>query len=351
MSKPPRSKPLLQDSDNSARSKPRRRRDPAQPNLLLDPMPRRIEPCLALLKARPPQGDRWSAEIKWDGYRLAVHIEPTGVRILTKGGHDWTKRFPAIEAAARQLGVTSAILDGEAVLYDDLGRSDFNLLQASLGGRGGKASSDAVFMAFDLMYLDGHDLTRTELRVRRHLLDDLISDRSGAIHFSEDIEGDPDAIFRAAEEHGLEGIIFKDRDSSYRSGRLGDWLKVKCIASDAFFIIGFEPSIGAYGGFASLLLAARQGNDLRYVGSVGTGFKEREATQLRKVMDRLVWKRKAPPVSYGGKRRVTWLQPTLIAEIAYRGWTSDQKLRHSSYKGLREIQDDATVLEIDSDRS
>ncbi|TBB97189.1 ATP-dependent DNA ligase [Rhizobium ruizarguesonis] len=349
MSKPPRSKPLLQDADVPARSKPRRRRDPAQPNLLLDPMPRRVEPCLALLKPRPPHGDRWSAEIKWDGYRIAVHIEPQGIRILTKKGHDWTTRFPAIEAAARQLGVSSAILDGEAVMYDELGRSDFNLLQASLGGRGGKRSSNAVCMAFDLLYLDGHDIRKAELRVRRHLLDDLIKDRQGAIHFSEDIEGDPDAIFRAADEHGLEGIVYKDRDRPYRSGRLGDWLKVKCIASDAFFIVGYEPSLGAYGGFASLLLAARQNGDLRYVGSVGTGFKERDAAQLRKLMDRILWKRKAPPVPYGGKRRVTWLQPTLIAEVAYRGWTSDQKLRHSSYKGLREVQDDATVYEIGSD--
>lgn len=104
MTKPPRSKPLLRETEAPIRSRPRRKRNPAQPQLLFDPMPDRVEPTLAQLKAKPPQGPEWSWEVKWDGYRLAVHIEPQGVRILTRGGHDWTHRFPAIEQAARALG-------------------------------------------------------------------------------------------------------------------------------------------------------------------------------------------------------------------------------------------------------
>ncbi|MGO6699279.1 non-homologous end-joining DNA ligase [Rhizobium ruizarguesonis] len=345
MTKPPTSKPLLQDADRPVRSRPRKPRNPAQPNLPLDPMPDRIDPCLALLKQTPPKGPQWTFEVKWDGYRLAVHIEPKGVRILTRGGHDWTERFPLIEAAAKALPVTTAILDGEAVVLDEQGRSDFGMLQQSLGGHGGKKrSSAAVFMAFDLLYFDGHDLRRSELGVRRHLLEGLVP-ADGDIRLSEEVEADGEALLRAACEHGLEGIIAKDRESTYRSGRLGDWLKIKCIQSDSFFIVGYEISMAPRGHIGALLLAARKGYDLVYVGSVGTGFKESAAWKLRGMMDRI--KRKTPPIQYGGRwKDVVWLQPTLIAEIEYRAWTDDGKLRHASFKGLREVQDNAAVYEI-----
>ncbi|NEJ46626.1 non-homologous end-joining DNA ligase [Rhizobium leguminosarum] len=346
MTKPPTSKPLLRDTDRPVRSRPRKSRDPAQPNLPLDPMPDRIDPCLALLKPRPPKGPQWTFEVKWDGYRLAVHIEPTGVRILTRGGHDWTDRFPLIEAAARALPVSTAILDGEAVALDAHGRSDFGLLQQSLGGRGGKKrSSNAVFMAFDLVYFDGHDLRDSELDVRRHLLEDLLpAGGQYDIRLSEAIEADGDQLLASACEHDLEGIIAKRRDSPYRSGRLGDWLKIKCVQSDSFFIVGYEVSMAARGHIGALLLAGRKGDDLAYVGSVGTGFKESEAWKLRGMMDRI--KRKTPAIKYAGRRKnVVWLQPTLIAEIEYGAWTGDGKLRHASYKGLRELQDNARVHE------
>jgi bifunctional non-homologous end joining protein LigD len=347
MTKPPKSKPLLREADQPLRSRPRKPRDPAQPNLPLDPMPARIEPCLALLKQKPPKGDQWAFEVKWDGYRLAVHIEPKGVRILTRGGHDWTHRFPLIQAAAKALPVSTAILDGEAVALDEQGRSDFNLLQQSLGGRGGKAiSGDAVFMAFDLLYFDGHDFTNTELMTRRHLLEGLVPESGeDAIRLSEEVQADGEALLRVAYEHGLEGIIAKDRFSTYRSGRLGDWLKIKCIQSDSFFIVGWEKSIVARGHIGSLLLAARRGEDLVYVGSVGTGFKESVAWKLRELMRKI--EAKAPPIAYDGSRKnLIWLKPTLIAEIEYRAWTRDAKLRHASYKGLRDKQDNADVYDI-----
>ncbi|MGO7576619.1 non-homologous end-joining DNA ligase [Rhizobium ruizarguesonis] len=347
MTKPPTSKPLLRDADRPVRSRPRKPRNPAQPNLPLDPMPDRIDPCLALLKPKPPKGLQWTFEVKWDGYRLAVHIEPTGVRILTRGGHDWTDRFPLIEAAARALPVSTAILDGEAVVLDAHGRSDFGMLQQSLGGRGGKKrSSNAVFMAFDMLYFDGHDLTRSELDVRRHLLESLVpAGGQGDIRLSEEVEADGATLLRIACEHGLEGIIAKDRHSAYRGGRLGDWLKIKCIQSHSFFIVGYEISTAARGHIGALLLAARKRDDLVYVGSVGTGFKESAAWKLRGMMERI--KRKTPPIAYaGGRKDVVWLQPTLIAEIEYRAWTDDGKLRHASFKGLREVQDNAEIYEI-----
>ncbi|KRB58448.1 ATP-dependent DNA ligase [Rhizobium sp. Root708] len=345
MAKSPRSKPLVAD-DKPLRSRVRKPRDPSQPRLPLDPMPARVEPCLALLKPRPPIGPDWLYEIKWDGYRIAVHLQNKQVRILTRGGHDWTHRFPAIVGAAKRLGVGSAILDGEAVVLDEQGRSDFSALQQSLGGRGGKLNSGAsVMYAFDLLYFDGHDIRGLELTARRYFLRQLLEGSQDAIRLSEDIEGDGREIFAAACKHGLEGIIAKYKDSTYRSGRLGEWVKVKCIQSDSFMIVGYEHSLSARGGIGSLLLAARKGSDWVYVGSVGTGFSERVAAQLRNTLDRI--KRKAPPLQYDGRRKeLVWVQPTLIAEIEYRAWTHDGKLRHASFKGLRERQDNAAVFEL-----
>lgn len=346
MTKPPRKKsqPLLRETDAPIRSRPRKPRDPAQPQLPFDPMPDRIEPCLALLKPRPPSGPDWIYEIKWDGYRVAVHIEPNSVRIITRGGHDWTDRFPAIAGAARKLGVGTAILDGEAVVLDNEGRSDFGALQRSLGGRGGKkASAEAVLYAFDLLYFDGHDLRNMELSGRRHLLEDLIGESEGAIRVSQEVEADGPTLLAAACEHGLEGIIAKHRDSTYRSGRLGDWLKIKCVQSESFVIVGYEPSTAARGGIGSLLLAAYQGDALVYVGSVGTGFKEKDAIEVRRMLDAL--KTKRPTVAVD-KKAVVFAQPTLIAEIEFRAWTDDGKLRHASYKGLRDVQDNAAIYKF-----
>ncbi|PDS65113.1 ATP-dependent DNA ligase [Rhizobium anhuiense] len=348
MTKPPRkpSQPLLRDADAPLRSQPRRRRDPAQSQLLLDPMPARIDPCLALLKQRPPKGRQWAFEVKWDGYRLAVHIESKGVRILTRGGRDWTDRFPAIAAQAKRLSVSTAILDGEAVVFDELGRSDFGKLQQSLGGRGGNRTSwESVCMVFDLLYLDGHDLTRTEFTARRHLLEGLVpAGGEEAIRLSEEIEADGETLLRIACEHGLEGIIAKDRNSTYRSGRLGDWLKIKCVQSDDFVIVGYEKSTSSFGSIGRLLLAARKDDELVYVGGVGTGFNERSASELRKQLDKLVIGK--PAVNTGRKRKAVYVRPELVAEIEYRAWTHDGRLRHPSYKGLRDAADETTVCEI-----
>jgi len=337
--------PLLDESRLTLLSRPIRKRDPDQPSLPFDPMPSRVEPCLALLKPTVPIGSDWLYEVKWDGYRLAIHIEPKRVRVITRGGHDWTHRFPTIAAAAKDLGVGTAILDGEAVVLDERGRSDFAALQRSLGGRGGKrVSTESSLFAFDLVYLDGHDLTRTELAVRRHLLEDLVpEDGDGAIRLSEEIELPAEDLLEHACQHQLEGIIAKHRDRPYRSGRTGDWLKIKCVQSESFMIVGYEQSAVARGGIGSLLLAGRKGFDWAFVGSVGTGFTAKDAEHLKKTLDPL--KTNRPVVPLRGKRFV-FVQPTLIAEIEFRGWTGDGNLRHASYKGLREIQDNAAVYDL-----
>ncbi|OMQ44915.1 non-homologous end-joining DNA ligase [Ensifer sp. 1H6] len=344
MAKGKRPKQLLLDDDAVLRGQPKRPRDPDQPRLSLDLMPDRIEPCLALLAKRVPTAGDWSFEIKWDGYRLAVHVEAGRVRILTRGGHDWTHRFAAIEAAAKALGPATMILDGEAVVLDDAGRSNFGMLQAALGGRGGKRVADeALFYAFDLLYFDGHDLRGMEQQERRQILENVIGDGGSVIRLSEEIEGDGAVILETVCEFGLEGIIAKDRRAPYRSGRKGDWLKLKCIQSDSFVVVGFEPSTKVTGAISRLLLAARQGDELVYVGGVGTGFTDKMARDLRKQLSAMP--AKVPPVTLKRKNAI-FCEPAFVAEITYTEITSDGKLRHPSFKGLRELVDNVDVFEL-----
>jgi len=342
----PPTQPLRTEEHAPLQSGRVRRRDPSQPQLLFDPMPVRIEPCLASLVARPPSGPEWSWDIKWDGYRIAVHREPDRVRIITRGGHDWTHRFPGIEAAALATGPATFILDGEAVMLDEQGRSDFGLLQSSLGGRGSAATAGpAIMYAFDILYLDGHDLTGVEYSSRRHLLDDLLAGEEGGIRLSEEFQADPVFLLKQACQLGLEGIIGKHRDRAYRSGRTGDWIKVKCVQRESFAIVGYEPSSSAPDGFSSLLLAARAGTEYVYVGSVGTGFKSAQMRDLRSQLDKL----KVKKTAVGLKKGAVSTRPTLVAEIEFRGWTNDRKLRHSSFKGLRDDADAGDIYSIRSE--
>ncbi|MGW9333621.1 non-homologous end-joining DNA ligase [Bosea sp. NPDC055594] len=313
-------------------------------DLFADPMPARVEPCLALLRPAPPVGPDWAFEVKWDGYRLAVHRRGAEVRIITRGGHDWTHRFPAIAESALDLPAESFILDGEAVVFNDEGRSDFGALQQALGGRGGKGTAHlAVLYAFDLLYLDGHDLMRMSLDERRQMLQFLLAPSDQSIRLSEEVEAAGVRFLEQACEMGLEGIIAKRRSAPYRPGRGGDWLKIKCVQSETFLIVGYEPSPAALGGVGRLLLAAHGNYGLTYVGSVGTGFTQQSARDLRKQLDRL--KTAAPPVR-AAKKGVVWTKPMLAAEIAFRGWTHDVKLRHASFKGVREKADEVAIYRL-----
>ncbi len=342
--KPPRSSPLRRDTEYPVVSRPIIAPDPRQGRIPFDPMPDRIEPCLALLAPKVPTGEQWQYEIKWDGYRLAIHVELNGVRIITRGGHNWTDRFPSIAAAARAFSPRTLILDGEAVVLDEQGRSDFSELQKALGGRGGKRSAgEAIFIAFDLLYLDGHDLTQFGQHERRQMLEDLFDGNEGAIKFSESIEADGDELLKQACALGLEGIIAKHGDRPYRPGRNGDWLKIKCVQSDSFVVVGYEPSTAMPGAIARLLLAARKGDSFVYVGSVGTGFKHAEAREIRALLDEI--RTDQPAISKRGKNLI-FVRPELIAEIQYRSWTDDAKLRHASFKGMREGADVGPVYSL-----
>ncbi|MCV3241784.1 hypothetical protein [Mesorhizobium sp. ZC-5] len=215
----------------------------------------------------------------WDGYRIGVYLIGGKVRVLTRNLHDWTNEFPSIVKAVSQLKAKDVMIDGEAFVADPQGMSHFNLLQRALG-RGGDRHS-IMLAVFDLPLVNGEnlrDLPLTERRGRlRHLLGSL---PPLGIVFSDAIEGDPGEILKQACAFGLEGVVSKRRDSPYRSGRREEWVKTKCINSDEFIVIGYEPG-GSYGGVGSLLLATAKNERLVYVGGVGTGFNSRTAPQCR----------------------------------------------------------------------
>lgn len=318
--------------------------DPRQPSLLSNPMPERIEPCLALLVGKPPVGPEWLFEVKWDGYRLAVHIEAEKVHIITRGGHDWTHRFPTIAAAAAGLELQSAILDGEAVVLDERGSASFQALQQALGGRGGKRhAKEAILYAFDLLYLDGYDLRELPLDDRRAMLSHILDDAPAGLRLSEELDVPGAALLERACALGLEGIIAKLRSSHYRPGRGGEWQKIKCVLSETFLIIGYEPSTVALSGIGRLLMAARKDDGLAYVGGVGTGFSYKAGTALRRQLDKLRTPKPPFPLKYKGAH---WISPELPAEIEFRGWTDDGKLRHASFKGLREEAEMGEIYEL-----
>lgn len=300
------------------------------PKVPPDPMPAQIEPCLAKASSLVPIGPDWLYEIKWDGYRVTLIISPNGVRVVTRGGLNWTDRFPAIVDSAKALGVGTAILDGEAVVLDDEGRSDFSQLQRAVGAhRFAINTTEIVMYAFDLLYLEGNDLRNRPLEDRKALLEQVLRDADGSIRFCEAIEGDGGEIVDAVCELGLEGVVAKRKGGRYRSGRGGDWIKVKCLQKADFHVIGY---VVAGGGVSKLFLGRKDSDGLTYVGSVGSGFTRQAAGELLRSLETI---RQADPLARVKGNLVRLSLPLILATVQFRGWTASGKLRHASFKGAQ----------------
>jgi bifunctional non-homologous end joining protein LigD len=307
------------------------------------PLPAFVEPMLASSAASPPSDARWIHEIKFDGYRLQARIEAGAVKLLTRGGLDWTAKFgKEIIAAFRGLNVGSALIDGELVVETDSGASDFSALQADLSaGR----SDRFRFYAFDLLYLDGHDLRASPLIERKMLLLSVIGANADMIRFSEYFEENGALVLRHCCRLSLEGIVSKLKDAPYHSGRDRSWLKSKCSARQEFVIGGYVPSTTQRKAVGSLVLGVYDRDALEYVGRVGTGFSAAVAEEL---FDRLERMRVASSpfakrLSAEGARGVRYVRPKFVAEVEFRAWTADGLLRHASFRGLRE---DKTAREV-----
>ncbi len=302
--------------------------------------PARVDPELATLVSQSPEGDGWLHEIKFDGYRVMCRLENGVAQMLTRRGADWTTHFPTLLASVQRISAQTALLDGEVVYVKPDGRTSFLRLASSLQS-GKDVEGRIVYYVFDLLYLDGHDLTRVPLFRRKEALRRLLAGFAGPdrVRYVEHVRGSGDAFFAQACEFALEGEIAKRRDSLYRPGRGRDWLKVKCMHRQEFVIGGFSERADRRGGIGALLLGFRRGIDepLLYAGRVGTGWDELSATDLRERLDEL--RAQSSPFTdfSGGKREagVTWVRPELVVEVEYLSWNERGMFRHASFEGLR----------------
>jgi DNA ligase D len=298
------------------------------------PAPRRIEPQLATPVSSPPGDKGWLHEIKFDGYRTMAHVSAGTTRLMTRNGLDWTKRYGDLAAEFNVLPCSDAIIDGEIVVLDEKGISRFAALQDALA----KGASDKlVFYAFDLVHLDGWDLAGVELERRKGLLAQLLAGHvtgRSAIQLSDHIAGDGRALYERASEMGLEGVISKRASAPYQSGRSHSWVKTKALKVGDFVIAGYTTSEAA-GGLAALALGEWADGELQYRGKCGTGF---DAAMLKQLLARLEPLRAGAAALDGGPKDVHWVRPVLSAHIHYANRTSDNALRHSVFKGLREAE-------------
>ena len=322
----------------AAPSKPFRPRPGAVSGASKAEAPRVVEPQLATQVAAPPDGrltgDAWLHEIKFDGYRTMAHIADGSVRLTTRGGLDWTKRYGDLPEAFRRLPCREAIIDGEVVVLDDQGISRFALLQDALSEG---ARNKLVFYAFDLVYLDGWDLRQAPLVKRKALLAQLLSGHAtgrSAIQFSDHVEGDGQQLYERASELGLEGIVSKRASATYQSGRSKTWTKTKALSTGDFVIAGYTTSQAAEG-LASLALGEWEDGELHYRGKVGTGFDSATAHALHERLEAL--RGGAVPLD-GAPKDIIWVRPVLSAHIHFANRTSDNLLRHSVFKGLRDVE-------------
>ncbi len=305
-----------------------------------DPFPSEIKPQLATLAQLVPKGSQWIHEIKLDGYRTLAFIKKNRCQLRTRSGLDWTDHYPSIAKQLAKLKVTNAILDGEIVVLDEKGHSNFAHLQSAL-----KKGDDhlLVYYVFDLLYLDKTDLRGEALEKRKQGLKELLKkSKPKQIVFSDHLRAQGEDLFKQACQLGLEGIVSKERNRAYNQGRNTDWQKIKCSSRQELVIGGFTDPQGSREGFGALLMGVyenqkmRHDKKLRYVGRVGTGFDSQVVKELLQKFKKL--KAKVSPFvnTDPSERGVHWLEPKLVAEIEFKTWTQDHILRHASFKGLRE---------------
>ncbi len=306
--------------------------------------PQFIPPQLATIVKEPPSGDEWLHELKFDGYRMLCCIDRGRVTVWSRNGKDWTEKFQNVVEAVKSLKATSAMLDGEIVIVDAQGRSSFQKLQRAMG----KATvTGFAYEVFDLIYLDGFNLTQTPLKHRKELLKNLVGSNShGVIRYSEHINGSGDEFFKHACEYGIEGIVSKLANSHYESTRNRNWLKVKRAKQQEFVVAGYTPSSKGLPGFGSLVLGVYERGKLVYAGRVGTGFTFKQRSDLKKQLDKL--SRQTSPLAVvpkdPGLRETHWTQPKMIVEVAFTEWTSDESIRHPSFQGLLEDKNPKEVV-------
>ena len=321
------------------------------PSIHLDELPHErqpnfISPQLALEATSTPNTDDWIHELKLDGYRIQARKSGKQVQLLTRKGIDWTHRMPDVAKAVAGLPVRDCTLDGEVVVLATDGNSSFALLQASFQNA---ETHPLTYFVFDLLHIDGHDPRDLSLRERKELLASILpapsSDADDVIRYSEDIPGNGETVFREACALHAEGILSKRADAPYRSTRSGDWLKSKCLHEQELVIAGFTLSSEGPDRVGALLLGyyppVKRGpktpRHLIYAGRTGTGFTQKARRDLLTQLVKLrVPESPFQRIPHDATRAVFWVQPTLVAQVRFATWTSDNLVRQAAFLGLRE---------------
>ena len=287
------------------------------------------EPQLCTLVGSVPTGSQWLHEVKYDGYRAQIAVANGKATVFTRSGLDWTEKFQAIADAVAKLPVKTALIDGEIVAFKD-GKPDFSTLKNAIANGG-----DMTFFAFDMLQLNGEDLTGLANLARKERLAALIDGKDPRVQYSEHIIGQGEPLFETMCREGYEGVVSKRADAPYRGKRTQAWLKIKCTHRQEFVIVGWTPSTKSRG-FAALLLGLNGPEGLVYAGKVGTGFDTATMLDLQERLTKI--ERKTPTVTAprAAVRGAHWVSPKLVAEVAYAETTPDGVLRHSSFLGLRE---------------
>jgi bifunctional non-homologous end joining protein LigD len=315
-------------------AKPSRSRTSKKPHGA--PLPDFVPPSLATLREEPPRGAGWVHEIKFDGYRMQARLDSGKVRLLTRKGLDWTDKFPNVAAAVAKLPAQQALIDGEIVVEDARGISNFSELQAAL--KAGERER-FVYYVFDLLHLDGRNLAALPLIERKAALSRLVGKKPGPIRYSEHFTTDGAEVLQRACDMALEGIVSKRGDVPYRSGRSDAFIKTKCANAQELVVGGYSPSSVLPHAIGALVVGYYDRSRLIYAGRIGTGYSHTIARDL--------WKRLHPleidkpafdqiPREEARRRDVHWVAPKTVIESHFRGWTADGLVRQAAFKGVRE---------------
>lgn len=311
------------------------------------PLPTFIEPMLATLGTHPFDSPDWLFEIKWDGYRVQAVVNDTSVRTFTRNGKSAEQYFPGLLSPVTWIGASSAVLDGEVVALDPNGAPVFELLQQKISRDPDVADVPLVYMAFDLLYLDGRLLLNVPLEDRKRLLRSVLREH-GRVRFASHVEAEGRTFFEAARGRHLEGIVAKRRKSRYEPGRRSpDWLKIKARPEQELVVGGYVPGEGSARDLGALLVGVYEGDSLRYVGRVGTGFDGKMRRYLKARLDALARAASpfdpAPPRT-GDLREARFAEPEIVARAEFAAWTRDGTIRQSAFKGILEGRDPRTVV-------
>jgi len=301
-------------------------------------MPTAITPMKAALADKPPHGDEWLFEVKWDGVRAICFIENETTRLVSRTGHSCEKQYPELSVIPHYVAASQAILDGEIAALDEKGVARFELIQPRISQSDANAVSHmararpVVYFAFDLLYLNGYDLRQVPLVERKQMLEAILTP-TGVLRYSEHFPGAGDAMLQAARETGVEGLMAKHAQSRYEPRRSSDWMKIKIVARQEFVICGF--TAGERDHFGALVLGIYDNGRLAWAGNVGTGFDQKALALLRQKLDPLVTADSPFPDAPKVGKDVTWVKPELVAEIKFANWTGEGRLRAPVYLGLR----------------